>query len=168
MFVHRYLPPNASSAATLPHLLSIFMFFFIIINNLHPPVNVPTCLEGHPQGQEQPTGAISPQQPSAAGCSFFRNGALLLHPPSLLELWLAWSCAGNHSVCELICATVMPCPDVSLSQLPSISWLLCILCDVPWALHGGGRYKWPMHTWELRYLHSALRSVISLSINQYL
>lgn len=120
------------------------------------------------RGRSNLPGAISPQQPSAAGCSFFRNGALLLHPPSLLVLWLAWSCAGNHSVCELIYATVMPCPDVSLSQLSSIYWLLHILCDVPWALHGGGRYKWPMHTWELSYLHSALRSVISLSINQYL
>lgn len=52
---------------------------------------------------------------------------------SMLELWLTWIFADNHSHCELLSAISIPCPKDRISQHSYLSWLFNFLLPLLWS-----------------------------------
>lgn len=81
--------------------------------------------------------------------------------PSVLELWLMWSCADYHSCCDSWAGwlTAMSCPEDRISHLSFLvsSW------NIPWAL-GQGEVDTDVlsgagHSWSLILSPWVLRSL---------
>lgn len=107
------------------HLFPSIMpsFSVAIINDSLSPLMLPLCtwLCGH----RNDCPFLSSHQPPLA--PLITMGSRVPPPQAVLEFWLAWSWAANHSCWELVCLIGMPCADVRISQLASLSAGSCIL-----------------------------------------
>lgn len=118
---------------------------FLKNNLLRPicPAHICSLVSGHPQEHNQPEvmGLKKMDCPSLSLSTAPRWDSWT-PPHSLLECWLAWSCANSHSFCEYECrVVVLPCPEdavwlwfsprLQLSQ----SLHLLLLSDL-WTLSG--------------------------------
>lgn len=121
-----YSPPPSSNtlplstptlAASQLHVLLLFIFG---INIPEFSECCPDCIQrcGHPLDHKQLTNRkqeSDSSSPSSFRCRVGPWRCLHIHADGFLPL----SCAGSHSCCELLSATFVSCPEVSISQLSS-------------------------------------------------
>lgn len=107
----------SSSSQTSPKCLcptSLIAFSSFLANNL---LSLITAAHA---GMDAGLG-LPPPPSSTAQSSWARGGQSHNPSPNHSGIWLASSCAGNHSCCVLMNVTAMLCPEDSSSQLCSLS-----------------------------------------------
>lgn len=145
---HLHLLPFSGSLERLV-IFQLCVLFFMVINNILSLISTAyahgswtTCLMGV-SWKKKKDYSLSCQLPVAN-----KGGVLGAPPQTVVEF--AQACSGNHSHCQLMCATLRSHPEVSISQLSHVFWVLHSFCpslkfSKPWEM--GDWSRWRDHSW---------------------
>lgn len=132
------LPSNFSRSTSTPSQLCLLFFFY----NLASPI-CGTIYWIVVNLKENWLSSPS-QKSSVLNRSSFKSVGSWTLPISMLECWLIWSCAGNHSCCEFLNAVVLSCSEIlfySGSHFGVLQSLLPVFPNGTWASEEGGSYR---------------------------